>query len=87
MYILNKFYNFIAACEEGHTFVDGSCRRSCVGDDDCCIGEKCKAGEGDCDGDDECDDGLVCIENNCLDDSFNFGNSFSPLDDCCQRPE
>ena len=88
MCILYNYYNFIAACDEGHAYVNGICRRSCVGGDDCCIGEKCKAGEGDCDGhDEECEDGLVCIQNSCLNDSFNFGDSFHPLDDCCQRPE
>ena len=80
------FCEFIAACDEGHTYDEGSCRISCVGNDSCCVGKKCKAGEGDCDYDSECEDGLKCGKDNCLNSIFDFGSPFQSTDDCCYIP-
>ena len=79
-----KFYIYTEACDDGYTYVDGSCRISCVGYNDCCIGKKCVVGEGDCDNDGQCENGLKCGENNCLNSIFNFGNPFGNSDDCCE---
>ena len=79
-----KIYIHTEACDDGYTYVDGSCRISCVGNNDCCNGKKCVAGEGDCDNDGQCGNGLKCGKDNCLNAIFNFGNPFGSQDDCCE---